>query len=121
MEDKTEKKTIKERFKGIGKTIGTGFKKVGKVVIENKEIGLGILGFAGAVFSFITMKKDHKMTKEEQNRECEMMWFNHGWIDDPENGIEWYANMSNDDKKEMLQREKNGESRMDILKDMGKI
>ena len=120
MEEQTEKKTLKERFKEVGRSIGNGFKKVGKVIVDNKELAVqifvGVLGLSGAVIGLATVKEDHKETKAEQDLEkCH--------IYDYENYMDLYLNdeVTTKERLEIIEREKHGESRIDILQDMGKL
>lgn len=116
MEEKTEKKSIKERFKDVGRSIWNGFKKVGKVIVDNKELAVGVLGIGGAIIGLVTVKEDHKETKAEQK-------FEKCHIYDYENYMDLYLDEESTTKErlEIIEREKHGESRIDILKDMGKL
>lgn len=87
---------------------------------ENKEllvqIGIGLLGFAGAVIGIVGIKIDHQLTREEQERKRAVI---HDNICD----VEWYLDkpLTIEETKEMIRRENNGEFRNEILESMGKI
>lgn len=87
---------------------------------ENKELivqgGIGILGFIGTVISVICIGTDHRMTREDQDRERAV-------FHDRFNDVDWYLEepLTNEETKEIIRRENDGEYIMDILEDMGKI
>lgn len=87
---------------------------------ENKEIivqaGIGLLGFAGAVLGIIGIGIDHKKYREDQDRERAV-------FHDRFNDVDWYFEepLTNEETKEIIRRENDGEYIMDILEDMGKI
>ena len=92
------------------------FKKfIGKHTDAAVSIIVAGIGLFGTILGVVSMVNDHKMTKEEQEYE-------HGWIYDPESQMEFYVgDITNKEKQEINRREANGESRIDILEDMGKI
>lgn len=87
---------------------------------ENKEIivqaGIGLLGFIGTIIGVVSIGIDHKMSREDQDRERAV-------FHDRFNGVDWYFDepLTNEETKEIIRRENNGEYIMDILEDMGKI
>lgn len=91
-----------------------------KIWNENKELiiqgGIAILGLLGTVAGVIGIVLDHKMTKEDIDYERAVI---HDNICD----VNWYLDkpLTNEEQKELIQRENDGEFRMEILEDMGKI
>lgn len=109
-----DQRKIKKFFKKGVDFISEHFDSVITIAASMASIGVAILGY-------VTVKTDHKLTKEEKDIDTELYYYQHGWIEDPENHISWFAPMNADERKQMLDREKNGESRRSILEDMGKI
>lgn len=91
-----------------------------KFLSENKEIivqaGIGLLGFIGTIIGVIGIGVDHKMSREDQDRERAI-------FHDNLNDVTWYLEepLSNEETKEIIRRKNDGEDIMDILEDMGKI
>lgn len=87
---------------------------------ENKEIivqaGIGLLGFIGTIIDVVSIGVDHKMAREDQDRERAM-------IHDNLNDVTWYLEepLTNEETKEIIRRRNDGEDMMDILENMGKI
>lgn len=103
----------------VVETKPTRWQRFKKFIGEHTDAAVSVvvagIGLIGTVLGVVSMVNDHKMTKEEQEYE-------HGWIYDPESQMEFYVgDMTNKEKQEINRREANGESRIDILEDMGKI
>lgn len=112
MEEKSKEKTklTKEERKA----------KIKQFWSDNKEllvqVGVALLGFTGAVLGFIGIGIDHRLTREDQDRERAVIY-------DRLNDVSWYLEkpLTNEETKELIRRENDGEDIMDILEDMGKI
>ena len=87
---------------------------------ENKEVivqaCVGLLGFVGTIIGIVGISMDHRMTREDQDRERAI-------VHDRFNDVDWYLDkpMTNEETKELIRRENDGEFISDILEDMGKI
>ena len=87
---------------------------------ENKELiaqaGIAILGFIGVVVDVVGVYIDHNKTKEEQN-------FDRAFVHDRTNDLYWYLKepLTNEENKDLIRRENNGESRYEALRHMHKI
>lgn len=107
MDEKQEKKIRKKEEREAKKAIRKKF------LAENADLivqmAISIVSVLGSIIGVVGIFTDHRMTKSEET------------VHDSENDVYWHVHMSNSETEEMLDREKNGESRREALHNMGKI
>ena len=87
---------------------------------ENKELvvqaAIALVGVGTTVLSIVGIALDHKMTREDTDYERAVFYDHENYVDyvlkDP---------MTNEEKREAVERQNHGEDTYSVLKDMGKI
>ena len=87
---------------------------------ENKELvvqaAIALVGVGTTILSIIGVVLDHKMTREDTDYERAVFYDHENYVD-----YTLKTPMTNEEKKEVIERRNRGESTYDILKDMGKL
>ena len=113
MEEKTKKELRKERRKERKE-------KRKQVWSENKDmlvqVGIACLGFVGTCIGIAGIVIDHKMTRQDQDR-------NNGLFYDPDYDVYWDLGgpLTNEENAELISLERQGMTRQAALREMGKL
>lgn len=113
MEEKTKKELRLERKQKRKEKRKEFLKENIELVVQG---GIAVLGLFGTVAGIFGIILDHKMAKEDID-------YGRAVYYDRKNYVEYYLKepLTNEEKITVVERQNNGESAFDILKDMGKL